>query len=538
MKTLRSDGLWIFAVLVFAAAWKAAILFWGVVPFNADEAVVGLMARHILSGERPVFFYGQAYMGSLDAFLVAACFKLFGQHVWCIRLVQSLLYLGTLATTVAIGREAFGSIKAGVLAALLLAFPTVNVTLYTTASLGGYGEALLLGNLILLGAFATKRHVVEEELSTFPIAWLGFWGFLVGIGLWANGLTMVYSVPAGLYLLWAVSKYRKAWLAPFFLTLAVGFLAGSLPWWGYAFSNGFDRLIMELFGTAVSVENTSWLVRTGNHALNFLLLGVSVIFGFRPPWSVHWLVWPMIPFVFAFWLAVLVFWASRFRNRSPAQSSYLLLGGVGIILLAGFLFTPFGVDPSGRYFLPLAVSLALIAAQMMMRAIQRGWQIGLLMVLVIAYQVAGTMQCALLYPPGLTTQFYEPTIIDHNSDQELMEFLLNEGETRGYSNYWVAYPIAFLSQEKLIFAPRLPYHLDLRYTPRDDRYAPYLAEVEKSPKTAYISTRNPQLDQHLRAQFGALGVSWQEKQIGDYHVYYHLSRAVHPQEIGLGELTQ
>jgi hypothetical protein len=36
-------------------------------------------------------------------------------------------------------------------------------------------------------------------------------------------------------------------------------------------------------------------------------------------------------------------------------------------------------------------------------------------------------------------------------------------------------------------------------------------------------------------QFQALGISWQEKKIGDYQIYYHLSRAVHPQEIGLGE---
>jgi hypothetical protein len=38
-----------------------------VLPFNSDEAIVGLMARHMLQGERPLFFYGQAYLGSLDA---------------------------------------------------------------------------------------------------------------------------------------------------------------------------------------------------------------------------------------------------------------------------------------------------------------------------------------------------------------------------------------------------------------------------------------------------------------------------------------
>jgi hypothetical protein len=150
----------------------------------------------------------------------------------------------------------------------------------------------------------------------------------------------------------------------------------------------------------------------------------------------------------------------------------------------------------------------------------------------------GNIQCARRFPPGLTTQFYAPTIIDHRADQALIDFLRQEGETRGYSNYWVAYPLAFHSEEEIIFVPRLPYHLDLRYTPRDDRYAPYAAMVDQSQRVAYITTRNPALDDYLRTHFAGLGVQWQEKQIGDYQIYYQLSRSVRPQEIGLGDLRQ
>ncbi len=56
---------------LLAIGLKAALLAADVFPFNADESVVALMARHILQGARPAFFYGQAYMGSLDAVLVA-----------------------------------------------------------------------------------------------------------------------------------------------------------------------------------------------------------------------------------------------------------------------------------------------------------------------------------------------------------------------------------------------------------------------------------------------------------------------------------
>ncbi len=161
-------------ILAAAAGLKAWLVGMGRVPFNADEAVVALMARHILAGERPVFFYGQAYMGSLDAYLVAAGFWIWGQQVWVIRLVQGLLYLVTIITTVWMGKAAFGSFKTGLLAAGLLAIPAVNVSLYTTASLGGYGEALLIGNLIMLtGLYIMRSLSVQATRTKYLMAGLG-----------------------------------------------------------------------------------------------------------------------------------------------------------------------------------------------------------------------------------------------------------------------------------------------------------------------------------------------------------------------------
>ena len=116
-------------ILAVAAGWKAWLVQLGSIPFNSDEAVVGLMARHILAGERPIFFYGQAYMGSLDAYLVAAGFAVFGAQIWVIRLVQGLLYLGVIFTTAELGRRVLGSARTGWMAAALMAVPAVNVTL-------------------------------------------------------------------------------------------------------------------------------------------------------------------------------------------------------------------------------------------------------------------------------------------------------------------------------------------------------------------------------------------------------------------------
>ncbi len=81
---------------------------------------------------------------------------------------------------------------------------------------------------------------------------------------------------------------------------------------------------------------------------------------------------------------------------------------------------------------------------------------------------------------------------------------------------------------------RLPYHPDLRYTARDDRYAPYDDMVAASPRAAYITAHLPALDERLRAEFARLAVTSQEASIGDFHVFYGLSRKVVPDELDLG----
>src|ERR1700751_925236 len=42
--------------------------------FDADEAVEGLMARHVLLGEHPLFLWGQRYKGVPEIYLTSAAF--------------------------------------------------------------------------------------------------------------------------------------------------------------------------------------------------------------------------------------------------------------------------------------------------------------------------------------------------------------------------------------------------------------------------------------------------------------------------------
>jgi 4-amino-4-deoxy-L-arabinose transferase-like glycosyltransferase len=529
---------WVYTLpfLILAVGLKVVLLVARVIPFNSDEAIVALMARHILAGGRPVFFYGQAYMGSLDAYLVAGGFALFGQEVWVVRLVQIILYLIFIISTVWIAHLVFDSIWKGIIAATFLAIPVVNVTLYTTVSLGGYGEALLIGNVLVgLTIFLMKnKPSLVGNWKLYAI--LFSMGFLAGLGIWANGLTLVYSFPVAIsviILLLRGSKLRQ--IVFYILTALTGACFGALPWWILVFQQGGAALTHELFGSAVAVEQVDWLAWIGIHLFNFLVLGGTVIFGLRPPWEIRWIALPLSPLLLAFWLGVSVFWFTNVLKENKNRPFYFIISGIFITLFIGFVFTSFGVDPSGRYFLPLLMPLVLVAADMVVSLIKKNiWRI-LMVAIILLGNLWGTVECALRNPPGFTTQFDAETIVDHTYDEELIRFLTVQDETRGYSNYWIAYPLIFKSGEELIFVPRLPYHLDLRYTKRDDRYPLYTQIVQNSSHVAYIIADDTPLQSVLRVKLKNLGVEWSEEVIGDYRVMYHLSRFVTPDEIGLGQ---
>ena len=499
------------AALWGALALKGALLAGRAVPFNSDEAIVALMARHILRGERPWFFYGQAYMGSLDAYLIAGAFRLGGERVLMVRFVQAALFALFLATGYRVALRFSGSPRVALLALLLLAFPPVLLTLYTTATLGGYGEALLLGNLLLWWG-----HRLGREDARRRALWLA-WGLVGGLGFWAFGLVLVYLVPVGLWLLTRRPRPGDLSLA------ALGFLVGSGPWW-LGNLGRFEAGVAELLGVAVSSTATAggFLGNVAMRTFNFIVLGLPVLFGLRFPWSVAgpplWMAAPVL----VVYLGALAWGGRRWRE-------YPLLWGVWAALFLGFVLTPFGGDPSGRYFLPLYLPLTVFAAGVL-SGLPRRWGGGLLAAILL-FNLTGVTLAARANPPGLTTQFEAITQVDHRYDAALMDFLRAHDGRRGYGNYWVAYPIAFLSREEIILIPRLPYKADLRYTLRDDRYAPYDEMVAASPAVVYVTTNNPLLDRSLRVRLREAGVSCSEAQIGDYHVFYDLSRRVTPEEL-------
>jgi len=511
-----------------------------ITPFNADEAIVALMARHINQGNVPVFFYGQAYMGSLDAMLVAIGFRIFGEGVWVIRLVQSLLYFGTVITTMILANRLLKSQRAALYAGLIMAVPPVNMALYTTVSLGGYGEMLLIGNLLLLGGLSIVQQIRDSEpVLDNKLYWgLFLWSLGAGFGFWIIGLSVVYSLPLSMIMFWYLIK-KTSWKAILpGLVFLVGLIIGSSPWWFFSVQTGNLGIIHELAGSAIKgTANGSWILRPLQRTLNLIIFGGTALIGLRPPWDIRWLMLPLIPIILTFWLSVLIFNVKKIV-KSKGDIGLKTLAIMGLVLTAGFILSPYGDDPSGRYFLPLMVPMAIFGANLLITQFSKKPILEYAaIILIIIFNFGGILQSVNMNPPGITTQFDKVAQIDQRYMGELIKFLQDNQIHAGYSNYWVSYPLAFLSGEEMIFLPRLPYHEDFRYTARDDRYYPYQQGVKAASELAYITTNHPELNDYLRERFSNQGISWEENTIGDFQIFFNLSHSIHVDEIGLGITT-
>lgn len=217
-------------LLALAAIYRLALLLRGWPALDSDEAVIGLMARHILQGDRPIFFWGQNYMGPFEAYFAALLFALFGSSTFMLALSALLLTLGFFATVYWLGRAAYGP-TVGLLSLAWLVISPPFFTLRQLAPIGGYQEMLLFGGLIVLGVWSRLR--LPYACPATRAGWAGCialyaaLGYLGGLGFWSDMLIAPILLVAGAALL--IGRWRELFsLAGVALVLA--FLVGAWPY--------------------------------------------------------------------------------------------------------------------------------------------------------------------------------------------------------------------------------------------------------------------------------------------------------------------
>lgn len=209
---------------------------------NFDEGTLGEMAMNIaFRGDHPAFFYGQDYMGSLQAYIGAFFFHLLGVSFFSLRLGTVLLDTLFLISMYALARLLYGPGMA-LLSTLLLGLASVMVYYREIQAIGGYPETLLFGSLLFalaswLALTARQGRGTRRSQSRQVARLLAFtvWGITAGLGLWSDLLVLPYLIFSGVLLLITCWRDLRS-LAP--LCLLLGVILGGMPLILYNFQPG------------------------------------------------------------------------------------------------------------------------------------------------------------------------------------------------------------------------------------------------------------------------------------------------------------
>src|SRR5688572_2014867 len=151
MTTGEKRSRFIFALFFAAAAIAARLpfLITGKIPFDSDEAVEGLMARHVLEWELPAFFWGQAFKGVPEVYASAAAFALFGCSVAVLKSVTLILFASYVALNCVL-LDRLTRRWVAVCASLLLIFAPPALVFWSLDASAEYIVIMLLGTVLLL----------------------------------------------------------------------------------------------------------------------------------------------------------------------------------------------------------------------------------------------------------------------------------------------------------------------------------------------------------------------------------------------------
>jgi hypothetical protein len=214
-------------ILITTAIVRFAILFLSQTHVTSDEAITGLMAKHISEGRYfPFYPYGISYNASQawEAYLAVFPFWIFGVGVTELKIPTVILSLVCLTLFYLMTARLY-SIRIAALASLVLAlWPGLLVWHFQPR---GYAFYFLLIPALVILFLTIERPKWPRSRDSF------FFGLLCGISLWGMELLLIPIVA-----LWILLLLRRKFSIMGFATGLGGFVIGYAPaiWWNLTHS--------------------------------------------------------------------------------------------------------------------------------------------------------------------------------------------------------------------------------------------------------------------------------------------------------------
>jgi hypothetical protein len=266
--------------------------------FDSDEAIFGLMARHVQRGEFVPTVYGTEHLGSIESVVAAGSFSLFGESVTALRVGSVLLYAIFLILLAILVNRWFGY-PVALVSLLMLALPGFHVLSWTYKPIGAYGTLLVLGTAMIF--LSQVKH--KTDLSRTLAA--GGLGILIGLGMWSNQMIVVYVAALGIVAFLASPEWNALYarlealsqehvhiplreLLPVVVLGAAGigvlafFSSGCQPVWQFEKVESIARAVLAVLGLALGLSALRFSNRRTRLVMNGGALALGTGVGYSP----------------------------------------------------------------------------------------------------------------------------------------------------------------------------------------------------------------------------------------------------------------
>jgi hypothetical protein len=535
-------GLCICTLIAAATLARFILIYFNWPVTNSDEGNMGLIALHIAyQGDHPTFFYGLPYMGPLEGYITAPLFRLLGPSLFTLRLGLLPLFTLFLICMYYLTRLLY-SRRLALFIVVLFGLGSTDVITHQLKAVGEYPEIELFAALIsLLAAWLALSHPPSDA---HPATWLkwrrilvyGLLGLIIGLALWVDFLILPFVATAGLLLFLFCRREPFSWSG---LSLLLGTIIGAFPLIYYNLTappgeNSWKTLL--LLHQAHGVGGVTQRVSLLKQLFSTIMIGLPLTTGANPRcsgttlasfgsptssmlpceifhggWSMGFLVlWTSATF-----LATAFIWQQRrqgsARNWSLEQRQDVILQCCRLMLLisAGLTIVLYVASPLAALYPFTAfryLTCVLIAAPAVLWPLWMGIR-KLEIAPIMRAKAMFILKASILLFIGVTfllgtvRTFQEIPAAQaaYDSEDTLVQDLLNYGAKHIYSDYWTCNRLIFHSQEQIICSV-----LTEQLKPGFNRYAPYVPAVKAAPHHAYVfalgSPFATAFEQHMRSQ--------------------------------------
>ena len=507
MRTERSDGLdyvWLAALVFLGLGIRLWFLVASEFIIDSDEAIVGLMAKHILeTGVLPIFYYGQHYMGSLEPITAAVIFWFFGQSSVTLHLAPLAWFVATQITFYTLCKENM-NYRVARLAGVLFALAPVGFIEWSAKARGGFIEVIFLSVFALLFFFrALPCNRLKQAKQNLLIG-----SFLLGVGWWTNN-QIIYVFPAcGLVFLCVIIPFGvRQFLGSAAQCLFI-FLLGGLPYWIYNVLHP---------GASFGMFHVAPIAAIFTHAAGMWSESVPILLGakaFYQPEDIFLGASVLTHSVFIGSLILAAYALLRTQTSYVTQLFFLtsvislaVMGAVFSISNFGFLFL------APRYLLPFYIFYLPITT-FFVGKYWRSTAAKSLFFLVLSINLASVFWGFTVHISGQPIIANQERVSKDN--RELIDWLNQEGIHLVRTNYWIGYRLAFESNESVKFV--------IYQNPREARIKSYENLIQSRRQLFETPLVVTELQaQYIREAFSALSVPYRETHVSGYSVFDKLS---------------